>query len=115
MKAEFKSIAEMLKFLSDKGGTRQTALITPPPTLPPGAAYLCFSLVSSGMGINGLYQGAAPSPDNARSRNATARAGPRDASAVLRNKGFACICAHINMQALKSLKKQLSAQLGWGG
>lgn len=40
--------------------------------------------------------------------------GPRDASAALCNKGFACICLHINMQDLESLKKRLSVQLGWG-
>lgn len=37
-----------------------------------------------------------------------------DASAVLPNTGFACICAHISMQDLESLKKQLSALLRWG-
>lgn len=69
------------------------------------------------MEINGLYQGAPPSPDKARSRNAVARrghAGPCDASAVLPNTGFACICAHISMQDLESLKKQLAALLGMG-
>lgn len=36
MKAEFKIVAEMLKFFPDKeGGTRQTALITHPPPPPP--------------------------------------------------------------------------------
>lgn len=43
-----------------------------------------------------------------------AHIGPRDASAALCNKGFACICLHINMQDLESLKKRLSVQLGWG-
>lgn len=35
MKAEFKIVAEMLKFFPDKEGTRQTALITHPPLPPP--------------------------------------------------------------------------------
>lgn len=66
------------------------------------------------METNGLYQGAALSPGNARSMNATAHNGASDASAEPVIKDLHVFVHMLTCKIWNPSKKQLSAQLGWG-